>query len=343
MILIMININDYVMGSCKASLAWKLCMFKSAISATLLLFFSSTLNIVYAFDVGADSQSWPRIFTSADGSKVEIKKQPKRILSASVSITGTLLAMNAPVVASSTAANGQFFAQWDHIAKEKNIEKLWSAGSVSLEMAYLYEPDLIVVSINGGDTVYPQVSQFQQIAPTIVLDYGKQGWESLAQQLAQATGQEKETALLLQHFEQLVKAGKEKLQLPEGKVNIISYFGAGTVNPVSLPTSPHAILLQQLGFTIESADLAWQPKGKAVSDFVWAQYEHLTQLTAPTTFLLSGTQKEADVFMADPILANIPSVKNKQVYGLGANSFRVDYYSAQEMINDIVARFKQPK
>lgn len=58
---------------------------------------------------------------------------------------------------------------------------------------------------------------------------------------------------------------------------------------------------------------------------------------------MSGTQKEADVFMADPILANIPSVKNKQVYGLGANSFRVDYYSAQEMINDIVARFKQPK
>lgn len=314
-------------------------MFKSFISASILLCCSTLLNTVYALDVGADSQSWPRTFTSVDGSQVVIKEKPQRILSASVSITGTLLAMDAPIIASSTAANGQFFAQWDKVAKEKGVEKLWSAGSVSLEMAYLYAPDLIVVSINGGDTVYPQVEQFQQIAPTIVLDYGKQGWEGLASQLAQATGQEIETTALLQRFDNLVKEGKNKLQLPSGQINIISYFGAGTVNPISLTTSPHAILLQQLGFTIESASLAWQPKDKPVSDFVWAQYEHLTQLTAPTTFLLSGTAKEADVFMADPILANIPSVKNKQVYGLGANSFRIDYYSAQEIITDMIARF----
>ncbi|WP_193017524.1 Fe2+-enterobactin ABC transporter substrate-binding protein [Proteus sp. FME41] len=318
-------------------------MFKSVVSITCLFLFSLFVNTANAFDVGADSQSWPRTFTNVDGTKVEIKEKPQRILSASVSITGTLLAMQAPVVASSTAANGQYFAQWDLVAKEKKVEKLWSAGSVSLEMAYLYMPDLIVVSINGGDTVYPQVAQFQQIAPTIVLDYGKQSWESLALQLAQATGQEKETNVLLQHFSGLVKDGKEALQRPEGKVNIISYFGAGTVNPVSLPGSPHAVLLQQLGFTIESADLAWQPKDKPVSDFVWAQYEHLTQLTAPTTFLLSGTAKDADVFMADPILANLPSVKNKQVYGLGANSFRIDYYSAQEIINEMVARFNSRK
>ncbi|QPB81321.1 Fe2+-enterobactin ABC transporter substrate-binding protein [Proteus sp. GOKU] len=318
-------------------------MFKSVVSIACLFIFSFIVNTANASDVGADSQSWPRTFTNVDGTKTEINAKPQRILSASVSITGTLLAMQAPVVASSTAANGQFFAQWDKVAKERKVEKLWSAGSVSLEMAYLYAPDLIVVSINGGDTVYPQVEQFKQIAPTIVLDYGKQSWESLALQLAQATGQEEETATLLQHFANIVKEGKEALQLPEGQVNIISYFGAGTVNPVSLTTSPHAVLLQQLGFTIESADLAWQPKDKPVSDFVWAQYEHLTQLTAPTTFLLSGTAKEADVFMADPILANLPSIKNNQVYGLGANSFRIDYYSAQEIISDMVTRFGQQK
>lgn len=47
--------------------------------------------------------------------------------------------------------------------------------------------------------------------------------------------------------------------------------------------------------------------------------------------------------MADPILANLPSIKNKQVYGLGANSFRIDYYSAQEIISDMVTRFGQQK
>ncbi|EKT59400.1 Fe2+-enterobactin ABC transporter substrate-binding protein [Providencia sneebia] len=308
--------------------------------ASILLFTISSFSFASTKDeANVDSQSWPRTFHNADGSTVEIKTKPKRILSTSVSVTGTLLAIDAPVIASSTAANGLYFAQWDNIAKQKGIEKLWSVGSVDLEMAYAVAPDLIVVSINGGDTVYPQVAQFQQIAPTIVVDYGQQSWESLAVQLGQATGQEKTAAEVLQRFEKLVEESKAKLQHPKGDVNIVSYFGPGTVNPVSLKTSPQAILLQQLGFTIESAPLEWQPKDKPVSDFVWAQYEHLTQLTAPTTFLLRATNKDAENFMADPILANINSVKNKQVYGLGENSFRVDYYSAQEMINDLVARF----
>lgn len=310
---------------------------------TLLFTFTSltTSHAATQPAVGADSQSWPRMFTNVDGTTTEIKEKPKHILSASVSITGTLLAIDAPVAASSTAGNGQYFEQWDKIAKTKGTEKLWPAGSIDLEMAYVVAPDLIVVSINGGDTVYPYVEQLKQIAPTIVLDYGKQGWETLAVQLGQATGRENETTALLQHFDSIVETNKNNIKLPAGDINIVSYFGPGTVNPVSLKTSPHAILLQQLGFTIESANLAWQPKDKPVSDFVWAQYEHLTQLTAPTTFLLRGTPKEADAFMADPILANINSVKNKQVYGLGLNSFRVDYYSAQEIMDDIVARFGQ--
>ena len=312
-----------------------------AFTILLLSFTHFSSYAVSDTQVGANSQLWPRTFTNVDGSTVEIKAPPKRILSTSVSITGTLLAINAPVVASSTAANGQYFAQWDKIAKQKGIEKLWSAGSVDLEMAYLAAPDLIIVSINGGDTVYPQVTQLQQIAPTIILDYGKQGWESLAVQLGQATGLEQQAVDILQSFNVLVTKSKEKIQVPKGNVNIVSYFGPGTVNPISLTTSPHAVLLQQLGFSIESANIDWQPKDKPISDFVWAQYEHLTQLTAPTTFLLRGTEKDSKIFMADPILANINSVKNKQVYGLGANSFRVDYYSAQEIINNLVVRFGQ--
>lgn len=37
---------------------------------------------------------------------------------------------------------------------------------------------------------------------------------------------------------------KNKLQVPEETVKIISYLGPSTVNPVSLKNSPHAILLQ---------------------------------------------------------------------------------------------------
>ncbi len=294
-----------------------------------------------AAQVGADSPSWPRTFTSADGSTTEIKQKPQRILSTSVSITGTLLSIDAPVIASSAASNGQFFEQWQSIAGQKKVEKLWPAGGLDLEMIYVYAPDLIVVSTSGADSVYPHIAQLRQIAPTILLDYGKQSWQKLAIQLGEATGREAEVAVVLQNFDNYITENKAKIKLPEGKANIISYFGPGTVNPISTENSPHAILLKQLGFTIESADPAWQTDGKPITDFVWAQYENLTQLTAPTTFLIRATAKDANEFMADRILANLPSVKTKQVYGLGANSFRIDFYSAKEIIDDIVNQFSQ--
>lgn len=304
--------------------------------------FSLVINTASAaINVGVDGQSWPRTFTNADGSTTIIKQKPQRILSTSVSITGTLLSIDAPVVASAMAGNGEYFEQWKSVAEQRKVEKLWPAGGVDLEMAYIYSPDLIVVSTSGADSAYPQIAQLRQIAPTIVLDYGRQSWDQLATQLGEATGREQEVAAVLADFESYLAEKKAKIKIPDGKVNIVSYFGAGTVNPISTEKSPQAILLQQLGFSIESADPAWQTDGKPIRDFVWAQYENLTQLSAPTTFLLKATDKDAQVMLRDPILANVPSVKAKQVYGLGTNSFRVDYYSAKEIVDDIVVRFGQ--
>ena len=39
------------------------------------------------------------------------------------------------------------------------------------------------------------------------------------------------------------------------------------------------------------------------------------------------------------MLANLPSVQAGQVWGLGRNSFRVDYYSSLEIIDSIVVKF----
>jgi iron complex transport system substrate-binding protein len=39
------------------------------------------------------------------------------------------------------------------------------------------------------------------------------------------------------------------------------------------------------------------------------------------------------------VLANLPSVKNGQVFGLGIYSFRIDYYSGKEIVDGIVSKF----
>lgn len=289
----------------------------------------------------AQAQDWPRTFENADGTQTVIEKPPQRILSTAVSVTGTLLAIDAPVVASATTMAGDYFAQWQSLAKQRGVEALWPAGSVDLESAYAVAPDLIVVSTSGADSALAQVEEFKMLAPTIVVDYTDVSWQKLAKQLAQATGQEQAAKDNIAQFNQLVKTTRDSIQLPEGKTNIVSFQGAGVVNAIAKPLGTHAQLLKSLGFNIEAPKPEWQSGPISHRDFMRVHYENLTELTAPTTFLLSRGRNDIQAFTKDPVLQNLPSIQAQQVYGLGENSFRIDLFSAREIVNNIAQIFSQ--
>ena len=286
-----------------------------------------------------EDAAWPRTFTNADGTTTEIPEQPQRIVSTSVSVSGTLLAFDAPVVASGSAGNGKFFAQWADVAEEHDVANLWAAGEVDLEALYAYEPDLIVVSASGADSVADQVADRQEIAPTILVDYGGQTWQQLAEELGEATGLEENVKTTVSDFDAYVAEAAERITVPEGKANIVSFNGAGENNPIARAGSAQSQLLSELGFNIEDPNPDWHMQDNLREDFVWASYENLTELTAETTFILSKDNEGAQAFADDPVLANLPSVKAGQVYGLGPNSFRVDMYSATEIVDAVVANF----
>lgn len=282
---------------------------------------------------------WPRTVANADGSRTTIPARPHRILSTSVTIAGTLLAIDAPLVATATTTSGHFFAQWEAIARERGVETLWPAGSVDLEAAYAVDPDLIVVAAGGADSVLAQVEELRQIAPTIVLDYGSLTWQQLATRLGEATGLEAQVAEKLAQFDAYLADSRARITVPPGKANIVSYNGPGAINPIATGDGVHGRLLTALGFTLESPPEDWHGDANPISGFVRAQYEHLTELTAATTFLLSAGDDRAEAFLSDPVLANLPAVRSGQVYGLGVNSFRIDFFSAREIVDGIVARF----
>ncbi|BAQ71627.1 ferric enterobactin binding periplasmic protein FepB (plasmid) [Rhodovulum sulfidophilum] len=283
---------------------------------------------------------WPRRLTNADGSETALPRAPARILSTSVTLTGSLLAIGAPVIASATTVRGAFFDQWQAEARARGVEKLWRAGSIDLEAAWALEPDLIVVSAGGADSALAQRAALAEVAPVLVLDYGAMAWEDLTRRLAQATGREAEAEALLTGFAETLDATRAALTLPEGRANIVSYNGPGAPNPIARAKGAHGRLLTGLGFDLEDPPTGWQSAAMPASaDVVRASYEHLTQLSAETTFLLAGTKADAARFMADPILANLPSVQRGQVYGLGKNSFRIDYYSAREVVDGIARQF----
>ena len=49
--------------------------------------------------------------------------------------------------------------------------------------------------------------------------------------------------------------------------------------------------------------------------------------------------QEKDAIYANPLLAHLPSVKNKRVWALGTETFRLDYYSAVLVLQRLEAIF----
>lgn len=77
------------------------------ITAWLLLVLSLTVAVFLPASALADD-GWPRRFDNADGTRTMLAAAPRRVLSTSVTVTGTLLAIEAPVIASAGNANGRF-------------------------------------------------------------------------------------------------------------------------------------------------------------------------------------------------------------------------------------------
>lgn len=297
--------------------------------------------LLLASQAMAQDSGWPRTFQNADGTSTVIPSQPTRVLSTAVSVTGTLLAIDAPVIGSGSAANGRFFAQYAALADERGVVNVWPAGSVDLEAAYAVEPDLIVVAVSGADSAVAQLAELQQVAPTILVDYGSQTWQSLATQLATALGSEEQTAAFLAGYDQHVAEVAASLSLPAGTANIVSFNGPGTANPIARVGGAHASLLEALGFSVEDPNPAWHTQANLRGDFVWAPFENLIDLTSETTFLLSRAEDNVADFVDHIILGALPSVRAGQVYGLGLNSFRIDYFSSLEIVESVKARFGQ--
>lgn len=287
----------------------------------------------------AASAAFPLTFTNADGSTTEIPAKPTKVVSTSVTVTGSLLAFDAPVAGSAGAANGKFFPQWADVAQQKGLEPLYPAGEVNLEAVIAADPDLIIVSSSGADSAKDNLADLREIAPTIVVDYGGQTWQELTLELARATGLTTQAEATIARFESLVEEVKGGITVPAGKANIVSFNGPGESNPIARADGPHAQLLTELGFSIEDPDPAWHTQDNLRNDFVWAAYENLTKLSAETTFILAKDDEGAKAFSDDPVLANLPSVVKGQVYGLGRNSFRIDHYSATEIVESIRDNF----
>lgn len=290
--------------------------------------------------------SWPRTITH-DAGETEIPSKPLRIVSMSPSITGSLLAIDAPLAASAAATvspltdDQGFFTQWASAADDAGVEVLYSDLQVDLDAVDLFEPDLIIGSVNGADATLEAYEQLSEIAPTVLLDYGTVTWQELTTELGAITGLEEHAAATIADYDQWVSAQAERLSLPEQPVTAGVYLGADGVWAFGVD-SPQAQLLTALGFTYEPANAEFRSDKTGANGVDVLSAENMASglSSARTMFLVAmGGGDPVGAFTADPLVANQPAVGADRVYSLGTESFRLDYFSAKSTAELIVDAF----
>ncbi|MFJ4029019.1 Fe2+-enterobactin ABC transporter substrate-binding protein [Paenarthrobacter sp. NPDC089989] len=296
-------------------------------------------------EASAASSSWPRTVKHENGETV-INAKPENIVSTSITATGSLLAINAPV--KKTAATNPsditdskgFFSQWASVADERGVGVLYPNLELDLEAVIASDPDLIVVSTSGADSVADHYKELSDIAPTIVVNYADKTWQDLATELGEATGHEDDAKSAISEFDGTVKAAADKIKHPSGNSTIMNFNGAGNDSAVGKLTGTHAKLLTQLGFKVTEAPEGLDSSKTPRSDFAFVSLENLPKAaTAENLFVLSGEEAEVKAILDEPVLANLPAVKAKTVHPLGKTSFRLDYYSGKQLVDLLTNTF----
>lgn len=271
----------------------------------------------------------------------------KRIVSTSPSVTGILLAIDAPVVASAattpsrlTDAKG-FFTQWAEVADARDVGVLYRNLQFDLEALIAADPDLVVVSATGADSVAPHKAALQaQQLPVLVVDYSAHSWQELAVELGERSGRMTQAQAAIQRFDVHVREAAAKLVRPAGNTSVVGYNLGGSYS-IGRASSAQGRLLQAMGFTVNELPQALSGQVTRSSDFQFISRENLpAAITGDSVFLLGGTGSDVQAFLADPVLSNLPAVRNKRVYPLGPSSFRIDYYSGWQMADSVASEYR---
>ncbi|EXL02770.1 Fe2+-enterobactin ABC transporter substrate-binding protein [Ochrobactrum sp. WV_118_8] len=307
--------------------------------ATMVILFSP-----YRTAIGAE-QVWPRTVKHEAG-ELTLKTKPVRIVSTTPSITGILLAMGAPLVATAATTpspltdNKGFFLQWADVADERGVEVLYPNLEFDMEAIIGFEPDLLIASATGADSVVQHYSELKaQGIPTLVVNYSNQSWQEIATQLGTALGLEDETGATIARFDAKVAVVAATITPPSEPVTIVGY-NIGNSYSVGRISSPQSQLLQALGFKVDGLPDTVAKDVTRRSDFDFISHENLSAaITGKSIFLLRGSQNDVQALLKDPVLANLPAVRDHNVYPLGPSSFRIDYYSGLQMIEAVASNF----
>jgi ABC-type Fe2+-enterobactin transport system substrate-binding protein len=226
------------------------------------------------------------------------------------------------------------------VAVEQRIEPLYSLD-VDLEAVAAAAPDLIIGSAKGGDSSAEVYDQLSAIAPTVLLRYDDQTWQDVTTEIGAATGHEQGAQEAVDGFAEKLAAAAGQLVLPAGPVAALVFNGLSETSRFWTPESAQGALLTDAGFTLLQvpAELGSVQDGRA--DVVDVTVENLATALADAAavVLFSGDETTVAEFAVAPTLSTSPAVASGAVVAAGLDSFRLDAYSAADVLDRLVTGF----
>jgi iron complex transport system substrate-binding protein len=281
-----------------------------------------------------------------DAGSTEVPTAPKRIVSLSVSLTGHLLALEAPVVATQASPGPfsdptGFFLQWADVAKQRNVEVAYAGTQPDLEKVVALKPDLIIGSATGADSTATFYKQLSEIAPTLIFRYDNLSWADLTRKLGDALGLQDKAGAVLSEFDGRVTRVKGAIKPPAQEVAPLRDGETQVV--IFTDKSAQGLLLASLGFKVRAvpANLASGTGNEgARDDIVTVALENLGPALGDSSIFFVG-HRAADITAAQarPLWSGLPAVRDKRAYDLGVDSFRLDLFSATAILDRLEQQF----
>ena len=151
---------------------------------------------------------------------------------------------------------------------------------------------------------------------------------------------------MVKEYEDRVAEVKDSITLPEQPTTALNYNpsrdGSGSKANVWTDESAQGRLLTELGFELTTVpdDAKAESSMGERSDIVQVGSENLSQaITGETAVLFNANEKKVEAYKQDELVASTPAVENARVYAMGLDSFRLDYYSANNVLDVIEEQF----
>lgn len=257
-------------------------------------------------------ESSNRVLTDSIAHEVTIPKNPQRIIAPY--LEDHLVALGLKPVAQWSVKSGTSIQDYlqDLLKDIPTIE-----FDLPYEAVTSFNPDLIVIGspeIAEGE----KYEQYSKIAPTYVMGAEDNNWRNKLLKMGEIFGQTDKAKEVLADYDQFAKEAKEEIHNKVENLSATVIWNIkNSIYMVSDTASSGVVLYEDLG--LQTPSLVKEVSASAAGDWSQVSLEKFVQIDADYLFVINSDSASSEL-LSDPLLANIPAIKNGHVYEFDSSS-----------------------